>query len=353
MLCPNVVFRYDFFDDENGGDGSYHVSNQWGDMIDIYEPSLYVGKAPEHQRSTPQTGRYTNILESSTETGSDFIGAFTFVGVWNNRLMTKREACLMAGMSAAVCPPSITSIPVHFPRSPPFTPKQWTCLTDADQPLPTYLLTPSSPYSTTVDGINSTLLLFFDNSTREHLDTESENDAGLNGGEIFGVIVLVVVIVLCLAFGGMWYKNRKEAKLGHAAKFPTVAHLGAKIHREILPRHPRKTPKPAAEAKSKATHNRVFGPIHHDNRDLTHHEHFKSHTADVGTGRHPVKTPTNNPKKDAPPAWKPHGSPPSWKPRGKRGKTAPARGASERFAKNEGVRTVRQKDFLTALNAFH
>ena len=112
----------------------------------------------------------------------------------------------------------------------------------------------------------------------------------------------------------MSWKNRKEAKLGHAApKVAQYSHMvgvkvhglqdGAKILHEVLPGPPKKTTKPTAEAKSKVMHNRVFGPIHHDNRDLTHHELFKSkfHTADVGTGQHPVKPPTNNPKKDAPP----------------------------------------------------
>lgn len=312
-------------------------------MIDVYEPSLYVGKAPENQRSSPQTGRYTNILESATETGSDFIGAFTFVGVWNNRLMTKREGCLMAGMSAAVCPPSITSIPVHFPRSPPFTPKQWTCLSDAEQPLPTYLPTPSSPYST----INSTQL-FSDNSTREPLDTESENDAGLNGGEIFGVILLVVVVISGLVVGVMWRKNRREARLGHAARCPKAAEdMGMDIlHKEhaiahVLSRgtassslhaakppqqraagrletakaklqppgttrtgHPgwwglassgASSPPPppyavAGKTKAPHRHRHVCGPIgSHDNHDLTHDEHFAHHTAEVGKGQRTPK----------------------------------------------------------------
>ena len=195
-----------------------------------------------------------------------------------------------------------------------------------------------------------------------------DDDGGLTGGEIFGIILLVVVITLSLGCVGMSWKNRKEATLGHAAKFPKVAqyshmvgvkvhglqdkivrthhHAGAKIHHKALPGHPKKTTEPTAEAKSKVTHNRVFGPIHHDNRDLTHHDHFKFHTADVGTGQHPVKPPTN-PKKDAPP---------SWKARTGRNPTAAPKFKAKKWNKKadpfEGMRTARQHNFSEALKGY-
>jgi len=107
------------------------VSNQWGNMIDVYEPDLYVGKAPKNQHSTANTGRYTNILEDANEKGHDFVGEFTMVAVWNNYLMTEAEAAKMAGIQDASVPSmTVKTIPVHRPTKFAMTPREATEITD-------------------------------------------------------------------------------------------------------------------------------------------------------------------------------------------------------------------------------
>jgi len=111
------------------------VSNQWGNMIDVYEPDLYVGKAPKNQHSTANTGRYTNILEDANEKGHDFVGEFTMVAVWNNYLMTEAEAAKMAGMQDASVPAmTVKTIPVHRPTEFAMTPREATGITNTEQP---------------------------------------------------------------------------------------------------------------------------------------------------------------------------------------------------------------------------
>lgn len=111
------------------------VSNQWGNMIDVYEPDLYVGKAPRHQHSSDHTGRYTNILGDADEKGHDFVGEFTMVGVWNNYVMTEAEAARMAGIQDAAAPRmTVGKVPVHTPTAFAMTPREAAGVTDAGQP---------------------------------------------------------------------------------------------------------------------------------------------------------------------------------------------------------------------------
>ena len=81
---------------------------------------------------------------------------------------------------------------------------------------------------------NSTTDPTANSAPEAHCYDNNDDDHGLTGGEIFGIILLVVVITLSFGCVGMSWKNRKEAKQGHAAKFPKMAQysniIGVKVH---------------------------------------------------------------------------------------------------------------------------
>ena len=50
-----------------------------------------------------------------------------------------------------------------------------------------------------------------------------DDGASLSGGEIFGIVLLIFVIVAGAVLGWMWRRNRQEASAGRTPKYPRIA----------------------------------------------------------------------------------------------------------------------------------